>query len=62
MILDVRFTDAPPVQIQNVRLVTVYPKPDGDAGPEIVIHSYDRSTSQTVIPLHHIVSFAVAND
>jgi hypothetical protein len=61
MILDIRYHDKSPEQIQRVRLTTVYCGPDANVGPELVIHFY-RMAPQRNIPLADILAFTVTND
>jgi hypothetical protein len=61
MIIDIRYHDKAPEQIQKVRLTTVYTGPDADVAPELVLHFY-RMQPQRNIPLHDIIAFTVTND
>jgi len=63
MILDIRYSDdTAPVQIQHIRMATVYPHYDRSMVPEIVIHSYNPSTPQRNIELSTIRSISITND
>lgn len=61
MILDIRYTDKAPEQIQGVRHTTVYAQPDSGVEPELVIHFYD-SKSPRFIPMSTINLVNVTND
>ena len=62
MILDILFNDAPPIQYQHVRLVTMYNFPAHvDVQPELVIHFYTMRPQEN-IPLSRIRQVQYTND
>lgn len=62
MILDIVFLNKPPVQYQNVRMTSVYPRYSMDAAPEIVIHFYDNLYPQVNIKLSEVECISTTND
>lgn len=63
MILDIRYTNKPPEQIQGVRLMTCYPRMDGKAKPEFVIHFYPLLEKEThYIDQDNVWTVSVSND
>lgn len=61
MILDILFSDdSAPIQIQDVRMTSVYPKKNADVSPEIVIHFYNKG--QLNMPLARIFTITTTND
>jgi len=61
VILDIKYFDKAPEQIQNVRMTSIYVNWTETAVPEIVIHSH-LHIPQRNIDLSEIESFTVTND
>lgn len=62
MIVDIRFTDKPPIQIQGVRLITCYPRAFLSAPAEFVIHFTDTSKPTQYVEADTVFTFSVTND
>lgn len=63
MILDIRYFDRSPEQIQKVKLVTMYTQRYGSAPPELIIHFYPETEKpQREIPIASIKEVQFTND
>jgi hypothetical protein len=63
MILDIRFNNGSPVQIQDVRMTSIYPhKDDTDSPPVLVVHFNAPRYGQQNIPLEDIHCITITND
>lgn len=62
MILDIRYTDKSPEQIQGVRMMTVYPRMDSGVNPEFVVHFQDYTKPTRYIDQSNVLTVTVTND
>ena len=62
MILDICFVNDSPEQIQNVRMISVYPHADGGLPAEVIIHSRDYTTPRRNIELEYLKTIVITND
>ena len=62
MIIDIRFTDNPPIQYQDVRRTSVYMHSDGTAVPELIIYFKQFDREHVNLPLRQIIDWTVTND
>jgi hypothetical protein len=65
MIIDIRFKQDPPVQIQNVRRVSVYPHPDEhnhESEAILIVYYNDNSKSSEHFILDTVDNFWLTND
>lgn len=60
MILDIRYKNRPPEQIQNVRMHTVYTQSSSGEAPEVIIHSHFKPPRY--IKLSDIITIQSTND
>lgn len=63
MIIDIRFFSAEPLQIQNVRRVSVYPHiGDYGASPVVVVYHKDDRVTPRYFDMDKVKDFWMTND
>jgi len=68
VIIDIRYTDKGPEQIQHIRRASLYPQTEASHSPELVIHyefnhrNENNGMEMGWIPLDNVRSISFTND